>query len=780
MTASIASGLNAQDQTEGVTQFDGNAAPPEAALKLWYRQPAKDWNEALPIGNGLLGAMVFGTWPEEHIQFNEYTVWTGKPHSYAHPGAVKVLPELRKLLWEGRQRDAEQLAQQEFMSIPLGQKAYQPCGDLFIEQPGTAQATGYRRWLDLDTATSVSEYKVDGVTYRREALASHPDRVIAIYLTADKPGKLNVKLRLGSAHKQSSVKVEGHALVLEGQVEQDGIKFKSIADVLTDGGKLTTEENSLRITDANSVLIRLVAASNFKNFRDITADPASRCADLLKQSAGKSWKQLLSTHTADHQKLFGRVKLDVGTSAEADKPTDERIAGFAAGNDPQLATLTFQYGRYLLIACSRPGGQPATLQGIWNPLLRPPWDSKYTCNINTQMNYWPAEPGNLPECGMPLYDALDELVVSGRETAKEHYGAPGWVLHHNFDLWRGTAPINASNHGIWPTGGAWLSQQMWEHFLFSQDKEFLRKRAYPVMKESALFFANYLSEDPNTKMLVSGPSNSPEQGGLVMGPTMDHQIIRCLFQACVEAAHTLGTDKEFAAKLSALRLRIAPNLVGKHGQLQEWLVDKDDPNNKHRHVSHLWGVYPGTDITWQDEKFFNAARQSLIFRGDEATGWSMGWKVNLWARFLDGDHAYVILRNLLKPSIGKETMKSGGGMYPNLFDAHPPFQIDGNFGAASGIAEMFVQSHIRTKDGGFLIHLLPAVPKVWATGSISGVRARGNVTVDLAWKDGKLTQARLVSGQAGQLHVRLGDRTTIINAKPGQVILLDAGLKTSG
>jgi alpha-L-fucosidase 2 len=477
----------------------------------------------------------------------------------------------------------------------------------------------------------------------------------------------------------------------------------------------------------------------------------------------------------DHQRLFRRVALDLGAGPNALLPTDERLRQAAQADDPGLAALVFHYGCYLLIASSRPGGQPANLQGIWNESLTPPWDSKFTCNINTEMNYWPAEVCNLAECHTPLFDALDELVLSGRKTAQNHYGARGWVLHHNFDLWRGTAPINASNHGIWVTGGAWLSLHLWESFLYSQDREFLRKRAYPVMKEAALFFTDFLVEDPKTKWLISGPSNSPEQGGLVMGPTMDHQIIRSLFAACSEAARLLKTDAAFAARLDALRVRIAPNQIGRHGQLQEWMEDKDDPKNQHRHVSHLWGVYPGDDITWQTTNSFNAARQSLVFRGDAATGWSMGWKANLWARFLDGDHAYLILRNLLAPLAGGK-----GGLYPNLFDAHPPFQIDGNFGATAGIAEMLLQSHVvegrSTKAEVRVLHLLPALPKAWPSGSVKGLRARGGFEVDLAWTDGQLTSATVRSTKGGVCQVRYGTRTLDVKLKPRAEQALDGGL----
>jgi len=568
-----------------------SAAPaaPAGDWLLWYDQPATKWEQALPVGNGQLGAMVFGAVDRERIQFNEHTVWTGQPHSYANPGAVKVLPQLRELLFNGKQGEAEKLAMKEFMSEPVRQMAYQPCGDLFIETPGQGPITNHRRWLDLDAGLAVTEWSANGNDYRRETFASNPANLIVTRLAAKQPAAASATIRLGSPHKNHSIAVDGsNTLVLKGLVQAGGVAFEARAVVTSQGGTVTQTADAITVQGADAIEIRLTAATNVESWKSLAADPAKRVAATLARSAGQDYAKLLDAHQADHRALFRRVVIDFGRTPAADQTTDLRIGAFRDGKDPHLAALLFQYGRYLLIGSSRAGGQPANLQGIWNESLRPPWDSKYTCNINTQMNYWPAETTNLGPCHEALFKALRELRESGAITAREHYGARGWVLHHNFDLWRGTAPINASNHGIWVTGGAWLSLHLWEHFLFSGDQAFL-KEAWPVMRDAAVFFTDYLIEDPTTKLLVSGPSNSPEQGGLVMGPTMDHQIIRDLFKACSQAARILGTDATLAAEFDRLRPRIAPNKIGKHGQLQEWMEDKDDPRNTHRPGSPLGG-----------------------------------------------------------------------------------------------------------------------------------------------------------------------------------------------
>jgi alpha-L-fucosidase 2 len=907
-------------------------------LKLWYNKPAVKWTEALPLGNGRIGAMVFGGITQDRIQFNEETLWTGEPRNYNKVGAYKYLDSIRQLLFAGKQKEAEALAEKEFMGTksnegkktqwtkdmlalkgvtgnpaeenyddskwktmavpsydgweaigfegldgavwlrasfelpaswngkdvqldvnrirdydltyvngkligtqqnaeprkyvipkeilhagknsiavqilnytdkggiagykdtakqigvyPVGEEAakislngqwkyvvqndeppavgvyqasYQPFGDLFLNFKHVAEATGYKRTLDISNAVATTSYTIKGNDFKREYFISQPQQAMLINVSATQKQSISFEASLSSPHKKFTVKkIDDNTIALSVKVRNGALYGESYLQIKITHGKINVSDNKVVIEGADEATICLTAGTNYKNYNNISADPAATCTNALKSAAGKTYEQIKTAHIKEYQQYFNTYSINLGKSENEQLPTDERLNQFAFSNDPSFVALYQQYGRYLLIASSRPGTRPANLQGIWNDLLTPPWGSKYTTNINLEMNYWPAELLNLSPMHQPLFDMIDELSQTGKQTAKDYYNAPGWVLHHNTDIWRGTAAINAANHGIWVTGGAWLCQHLWEHYIFTQDKTFLKDKAYPVMKAAALFFNSFLVKDPVSGYLISAPSNSPEQGGLVAGPAMDHEIIRTLFKNVIAAGELLQVDVSLRATLAEKYKQIAPGKIGKYGQLQEWMQDVDDSSNKHRHISHLWGMYPGSEINWDETpELMIAARQSLLYRGDAATGWSLGWKINCWARFKDGDHTYKMIQMLMSP------VKGGAGSYPNLFDAHPPFQVDGNFGGAAGIGEMLLQSHTKYTD------ILPALPGALPEGEVKGICARGGFVMDIKWSAGKLQQLRVVSKAGMPLLLRYNGKEKSIATIKNRVYTFDASL----
>lgn len=914
-----------------------------AQQKLWYRQPAAKWTDALPIGNAHIGAMLYGGVELDHIQFNESTLWTGRPRQYHRDGAATALPAIRRLLAEGKQKEAEALAEKEFMGlkypnaeaytqkkeawfkavrqdtalaakdyddsqleertlftpngweaagweglngavwfrttvdmpaawkgkdlvldlgrireadytyvngrlighfesishkrkyiipasawepgrnsiaiqvlnyydkggftgvkedgvktflvypennrdqaialpakwkykiqrsdapadIPQYEANYLPFADLWLQFPGHVSYTDYARELDIERAVSKVSYVHNGVRYTREYFVSAPDQTMVVHCAAESEGKISLNALFKSPHKGYRLKkINDSIIAVYVQPENSILKGVAYMQVRADGGKVNVTEDEITVREGDDVTLYITAATSFKNYKDVTGDPEALCRERIVQ---KRYAEVKAAHINDYQQYYQTLSLQLPAGENAGLPTDERIRRFNVTSDPSFIALYLQYARYLLISSSRPGSQPANLQGIWNDLLSPPWGSKYTTNINLQMNYWPAEVLNLSAMASPLFQMISELKEQGTSTAKAHYNAPGWVLHHNTDLWRGTAPINAANHGIWPTGGAWLCQHIWEHYLFSQDTVFLREH-YPLMKSAAEFFVSTLVKDPLTGKLISTPSNSPEHGGLVAGPAMDHQIIRELFRNCINATVVLNTDAAFRQTLEEKYPQIAPDKIGKYGQLQEWMQDVDDTADQHRHVSHLWGVFPGTEISWRQPDLMKAARQSLVFRGNGGTGWSLAWKVNLWARLKDGEHALTILKALLEPAITKGGSEKGG-VYNNLFDAHPPFQIDGNFGGAAGIAEMLLQSHET------FLEILPALPAALPEGSIKGIRARGGFELQVQWKDGKLLSLEVTSTYTKSCHLKYGKYAIRFPVERGKTYRLNGQLQ---
>lgn len=738
-------------------------AQPDDQLKLWYNKPAANWNEALPIGNGRLAAMIFGGVNKDRIQLNEGTIWAGEPGNNIPKYEVyDDIQQIRKLLFEGKWLEAQKLSNKTFpRHAPPNNNygmSYQTAGSLFIHFPDQNKISDYRRALDIGRAIASVSYRSNGINYKREYIASIPDKVIMIRLTADHPGSISCNLNLNTPFEDYEIQTKHGKLLLSGvtsSIDNKTGKVHYQVQVFprTESGKITATDTSLKITKANAATIYISIATNFINYKDISGNAAEKASQYMNAALKKNYNAAKAAHIETYKKYFDRVSLNLGVTDAAKKPTNVRVEEFLKGNDPALASLYFQFGRYLLISSSFPGSQPANLQGKWNDKLNPPWNSKYTVNINTEMNYWPAEITALPEMHQPLFEMLKDLSKTGKESASKMYHARGWNMHHNTDLWRITGIVDGGYYGIWPMGGAWLGQQIWQHYLYTGDTAFL-KEYYPVLKGAAMFYVDVLQVEPEHHWLVVSSSMSPEHSymhedgmavDITYGTTMDNQLVFDLFSHTIAAAKVLGRDKRFSDTLRMKRDSLPPMQIGQYEQLQEWLFDWDKPDDHHRHVSHLYGLFPSNQISpFRTPKLFEAARNSLIQRGDVSTGWSMAWKINLWTRLLDGNHAMKLLKDQLRPP--KEGQS--GGTYPNLFDAHPPFQIDGNFGATAGIAHILLQSDDRS------LFILPALPDEWKKGEVKGLKAKGGFIVDIAWEDGKLSKLTIHSTLGGNCRIR--------------------------
>jgi alpha-L-fucosidase 2 len=739
-------------------------------LKMWYDKPATVWNEALPVGNGRVAAMVFGDPSNEKLQLNESSFWSGGPSRNDNPDGFKGLDSIRQAIFAANYKLANDLSNKYLTAKTLHGSKFQCVGNLNLTFDGNEGYKNYYRELDLEKALFTTTFVSKGVTYKREVFSSQPDQVIVVRLSASKPGRLSFLAGFDSELTKSNHPINKNTLEMTGlSGTHDGVtgqvKVDSRARIINKGGSTRIEGNKIRVRNANEVVILISMATNFVDYKTLTANETERCRKYLTTAGNKPYTKLLASHIAAYQKYFKRVSFDLGTSGSARQPTNIRIQNFSKSYDPELVSMYYQFGRYLLICSSQPGGQAANLQGIWNGNNNPAWDSKYTININTEMNYWPAEKCNLPELTDPLMRLIQDLSQAGQETAKVMYGSRGWVAHHNTDIWRISGVIDFADAGQWPMGGAWLSQHLWEKYLYGGDKKFL-EFAYPILKSACEFYQDFLIEEPTHKWLVVTPSNSPEntpqghESALVAGATMDNQLLFDLFTKTIETAKILNKDADLMVKFQQIKDRLAPMQIGHLGQLQEWMGDWDSPEDHNRHVSHLYGMYPGNQISaYRTPELFDAVKTSLNYRGDVSTGWSMGWKVNLWARLLDGNHAKKLITDQLTLVDPKGGFRGGGGTYPNLFDAHPPFQIDGNFGCTSGITEMLLQ----TQDGA--IHILPALPDDWKKGNISGLRAYGGFEVSIGWNENKVQTITIKSNLGGNCRIRVANEVVLVGGK---------------